>query len=149
MPVFSQKRVRAALTVVGLGAEPRRYSMAYSIQAWGGRSHEKPRCPHDDCPRDRRAHRRSHSRGGRRDGQVTGQAKEVTLDRMHGQVVPTEEGVFIVIGELVRDQPATVMLLEGARPVQLRVAGDWKTMVVHRELEEALTATTQRLANTP
>jgi hypothetical protein len=80
---------------------------------------------------------------------ITGEVKELRQDGMSLQVIPTDRGVFIVVGQLVKERPATVMLLEGARPVQVQVAGDWKTMVVHRELEERLAAETRRFITTP
>jgi hypothetical protein len=53
--------------------------------------------------------------------------------------------VFIVQGELANDKLTNVMLLEGARPAQIKIIPHThtKTLVVHRELEEQLKAFTE------
>ncbi len=69
---------------------------------------------------------------------ITGEAKKVQLGEVHLQLIPTNRGVFIVQGELVNDKLTTVMLMEGARPAQIKMAPHThrQTLVVHRELEE-------------
>jgi hypothetical protein len=35
---------------------------------------------------------------------------------VHLQVLPTSWGVFVILSELIKDRPATVMLVEGGAP---------------------------------
>ena len=69
---------------------------------------------------------------------ITGDVTEVRLGDTPLQLIPTDQGVFIVQGELAADKLATVMLMEGARPVQIKVTPHTHTqsLVVHRGLEE-------------
>ncbi|HSF30488.1 MAG TPA: hypothetical protein VLK82_08465 [Candidatus Tectomicrobia bacterium] len=71
---------------------------------------------------------------------ITGEAREVQLGETRLQLIPTNRGVFIVQGELVNDKLTTVMLMEGARPAQIKMTPHThrQTLVVHRELEEQL-----------
>jgi hypothetical protein len=71
---------------------------------------------------------------------LPGGAKEVEFDGMSVQMIPTDKGVFMVLGELTKGQPANVLLFEGARPVQVKVTPHDHTqvMVVHRAWEEEL-----------
>ena len=73
---------------------------------------------------------------------ITGQPKEVKFDGSQLQVIPTERGVFLVVGELVKGKPANVVLLEGARPAQVKIAPHHHAdvLVVHSEMEETLEA---------
>lgn len=56
------------------------------------------------------------------------------------QIIPTGKGVFIIVGELVKGKPGNVVLLEGARPAQVKIARHHHAdvLVVHREFEELL-----------
>jgi len=71
---------------------------------------------------------------------ITGEAREVKFDGGQLQIIPTEKGVFIVVGELVKGKPGNVVLLEGARPAQVKVARHHHAdvLVVHRQFEELL-----------
>jgi hypothetical protein len=71
---------------------------------------------------------------------IIGQPKEVKFGDGQLQVIPTDKGVFLMIGELVKGKPANVVLLEGARPAQVKIAPHHhaNVLVVHRELEEQL-----------
>jgi len=82
---------------------------------------------------------------------ITGEPKEVKFEGSQLQIIPTERGVFIVVGELVKGEPANVVLLEGARPAQVKIARHHHAdvMVVHRELEEELAKQAEMLANAP
>jgi predicted esterase len=48
----------------------------------------------------------------------------------------------MVLGEIVRGQPANVLLFEGARPAQVKLTPHTHTQVltIHRELDEQLKA---------
>jgi hypothetical protein len=71
---------------------------------------------------------------------IIGQPKEVKFEDGQLQIIPTERGVFLVVGELVKGKPANVVLLEGARPAQVKISPHHhaNVLVVHRELEELL-----------
>ena len=71
---------------------------------------------------------------------IIGPPKEVKFEGGQLQITPTERGVFLVVGELVKGKPANVVLLEGARPAQVKIAPHHhaNVLVVHRELEEEL-----------
>ena len=71
---------------------------------------------------------------------ITGKPTEVKFDGGQLQIIPTEKGVFLVVGELVKGKPANVVLLEGARPTQVKIAPHHHAdvLVVHREYEEEL-----------
>jgi hypothetical protein len=68
---------------------------------------------------------------------ITGEAREVKFDGSQLQIIPTEKGVFIVAGALVKGKPGNVVLLEGAQPAQVKVARHHHAdvLVVHREFE--------------
>jgi hypothetical protein len=71
---------------------------------------------------------------------IIGKPQEVKFDGGQLQIIPTEKGVFIVVGELVKGQPGNVVLLEGARPTQVKIAPHHHAdvLVVHRGYEEEL-----------
>jgi hypothetical protein len=73
---------------------------------------------------------------------ITGEVREVQLGGTRLQLIPTSKGVFIVQGELAKDQLTNVMLLEGAQPAQVKLTPHThtQTLVVHRELDEQLEA---------
>jgi hypothetical protein len=52
---------------------------------------------------------------------ITGEIREMQLGETHLQLIPTNRGVFIAQGELANDKLTTVMLMEGARPAQIKV----------------------------
>lgn len=71
---------------------------------------------------------------------ITGEVREVKFEGGQLQIIPTERGVFLVVGELVQGKPGNVVLLEGARPAQVKVARHHHAdvLVVHCEFEELL-----------
>jgi hypothetical protein len=82
---------------------------------------------------------------------ITGEPKEVKFEGSQLQIIPTEKGVFVVVGELVKGKPANVVLLEGARPAQVKIAPHHHAniLVIHRELEEELAKQAGDLRGTP
>jgi hypothetical protein len=73
---------------------------------------------------------------------ITGDPREVKMGDGRLQVIPTEQGGFVVVGELVRGKPTNVVLLEGASPVRVKVAPHHHAdvLAVHHEMEETLEA---------
>jgi ferric-dicitrate binding protein FerR (iron transport regulator) len=82
---------------------------------------------------------------------ITGEAREVKFEGGSLQIIPTEKGVFIVVGELVKGKPGNVVLLEGARTTQVKVAPHHhaNVLVVHRAYEEELAKQAEGLQSTP
>lgn len=70
--------------------------------------------------------------------EITGEIREVKVGETRLQIIPTNKGVVIAVGELVKDDPANMMLLEGARTAQVTVAQHThtKTLVVHRGVDK-------------
>jgi hypothetical protein len=81
---------------------------------------------------------------------ITGEAKEVKFAGGPLQIIPTDKGVFVVVGELVKGKPGNVVLLEGARPAQVKVARHHHAdvLVVHRAFEELLAEQAGAIAST-
>jgi hypothetical protein len=82
---------------------------------------------------------------------ITGEARAVKFNGSQLQIIPTEKGVFLVVGELVKGKPANLVLLEGARTTQVKVAPHHHAdvLVVHRAFEEELAQQSQGLQSTP
>jgi hypothetical protein len=81
---------------------------------------------------------------------ITGEAREVKFEDSQLQIIQTEKGVFVVVGELVKGKPANVVLLEGARPAQVKVARHHHAdvLVVHRAFEELLAEQVKGITST-
>ncbi len=82
---------------------------------------------------------------------IIGEPKEVKFDGNQLQIIPTEKGVFLVVGELVKGKPGNVVLLEGAHLAQVKVARHHHAdaMVIHREFEEELPEQVHEFAGPP
>lgn len=80
---------------------------------------------------------------------IIGEPKQVKFEGGQLQIIPTEKGVFLVVGELVKGKPGNVVLLEGARPAQVKVARHHHAdvLVVHREFEELLAEQSQGITS--
>jgi hypothetical protein len=82
---------------------------------------------------------------------ITGEAREVKFEGGSLQIIPTEQGVFLVVGELVKGKPANVVLLEGARTTQVKIAPHHhaNVLVIHRAFEEELAKQSEGLMSPP
>lgn len=82
---------------------------------------------------------------------ITGEVREGENDGTRLKILPTDRGMVIVTGELVKGQPASVVLLEGARSAQLKVTPHTHTqvMTIHRTWEEELASQVDCIQSCP
>jgi hypothetical protein len=71
---------------------------------------------------------------------ITGEVKEVENDGTRLQIIPTNKGEVIVMGEAVKGRLANAVLLQATRPAEIKVTPHDHTqvMVVHQAWEAEL-----------
>lgn len=83
---------------------------------------------------------------------INGEVKQGETDGTPLQVIPTNQGVVIVTGKLVKGRPANAVLVQGAQPVEIKVTPltqHTQVMTLHRAWEEDLASQVRCIQSCP